>query len=144
MVNNPVGFWKRLLALFIDGVFLALVISLFEYIFLGEIYLTKDKESYFELLSLFYIVLLPVYWSGYTIGKRVVGIRIVRIDGKRVGVGTMLMRQVVSGIIYGITFGIAYIASILMVVAGVNRRAIHDFIAKTYVTSDPVEENVSR
>lgn len=73
-----------------------------------------------------------------------VGIRIVRIDGKRVGVGTMLMRQVVSGIIYGITLGIAYIASILMVVAGANRRAIHDFIAKTYVTSDSVEENMSK
>ena len=47
----------------------------------------------------------------YTVGKKICGIRIVKVNGDKLGVGAMLMRVIVAGIIYGVTLGIAAIVS---------------------------------
>ncbi|NAZ10137.1 hypothetical protein GT022_15405 [Agaribacter marinus] len=65
------------------------------------------------------------------------GNRIVRIDGRKIGIGTMILRNIVAGIIYILTFGIGLIVSAFMVGVREDRRAIHDFIAQTYVTTNP-------
>lgn len=46
------------------------------------------------------------------------------------------MRNVVAGVIYGFTFGIALIVSIFMVALREDKRALHDFIAGTEVIYD--------
>ena len=51
--------------------------------------------------------------------------------------GTMLLRVLVGGSCIRLTLGIALIVSAFMVGIREDKRAIHDFIAGTYVTYDP-------
>lgn len=48
----------------------------------------------------------------------------------------MLLRVVVAGLLYFITFGIGFIVSVIMVAVREDKRAIHDFIAGTEVVWD--------
>ncbi|QOS79348.1 RDD family protein [Paenibacillus sp. JNUCC31] len=80
---------------------------------------------------------MPVFWYGRTIGKRICGIRIRKYDTHEPpGIGAMLMRVVVAGIVYAITLGIGFIVSVIMVAVREDKRAIHDFIAGTEVVWD--------
>ena len=59
----------------------------------------------------------------------------------KLGIGDMLMRVVVAGLIYAVTLGIAAIVSAFMVGLREDKRSLHDLIAGTYVTYNaPGEE----
>jgi uncharacterized RDD family membrane protein YckC len=128
--NNPAGFWIRLLALILDAVIIAIPLTIISLVIPGS---TSD-EYITDILSFLYTLLTPVLWNGYTIGKRICGIRIVKIsDGRSPSLVTMLLRNVVAGIIYVVTLGIAVIVSATMVAAREDKRSLHDFIAGTEV-----------
>lgn len=127
--NRPAGFWVRLGATLLDGLIVGMPLVLISYFITG----TMEETWVTYAGNLIYTILLPVVWSGYTVGKRMVNIRIVRIDGNKLGLGTMLMRNVVAGILYGLTFGILVIVSAFMVGLRKDKRAIHDFVARTQV-----------
>lgn len=125
------GFWRRLLANILDGLIISIPVSIFTVFIIDW-----NQDDVISVVQFFYMLILPVVWYGYTVGKRIVGIRIVRMDGRKVGIGTMLLRNVVGGILYALTFGIAIIASAFMVAFRQDHRAIHDLIAGTYVSED--------
>lgn len=128
--NNPAGFWIRLLALILDAVIIAIPLTIISLVIPGD----SQDEYITDILSFLYTLLTPVFWNGYTIGKRICGIRIVKVsDGEGPGLGTMLLRNVVTGIIYVVTLGIAVIVSATMVAAREDKRSLHDFIAGTEV-----------
>lgn len=134
MVEKPAGFWIRLGAMILDGLIIGIPVAIIASI----IGLTEEgSNTLSSLVSLLYSLLLPVLWYGYTVGKRICGIRIVRLDGTDVGFGTMLLRIIVAGFVYVITFGIALIVSAFMVGLRHDKRSIHDMIAGTYVTYNP-------
>ncbi|WP_456276657.1 RDD family protein [Bacillus sp. AK128] len=137
MESNPAGFWVRFGASILDGILLFIVTVLLNL----AVYQEFVTEATFltNMIDFLYYLLLPILWYGYTIGKRAVGIRIARVDGGKVGIGTMLLRNVVAGIVYGITLGIGVIVSAFMVGLREDKRSIHDFIAGTYVTYDEPE-----
>lgn len=130
-VIKPAGFWIRLLAHILDNLIVNVTLAIAFSAFLPA------GSSKYDLvtgsLSFLYFLLVPVFWSGYTIGKRSFGIRIVKINGKRLGVGTMLLRTFVAYIVYILTFGIGVVVSAFMVAIRKDKRAIHDFIAGTCV-----------
>ncbi|CAM2140114.1 RDD family protein [Paraburkholderia tropica] len=96
-----------------------------------------------SLVVLLYSILLPVFWQGYLIGKRICGIRIVKKDGSQVVLVTMIMRVIIAGLVYGITFGLGLIVSLFMIGLREDKRTLHDFIAGTYVTyASPGEEEL--
>ncbi|WP_147534197.1 RDD family protein [Bacillus marasmi] len=132
MVSNPAGFWRRLGAGLIDGIIISVPLTFLFGLFLSE----TSLNSAVSIIELLYAIILPVVWSGYTIGKKLLGVRIVKVNGERVGFGTMLIRTIVAGFIYAITLGIGVIVSAFMVGLRSDKRAIHDFIAGTYVTHD--------
>lgn len=133
LASNPVGFWRRLGASLLDGLIVGVPLVLLTYLITGN---TEDNLVA-NLLSTLYSLLVPVFWYGYTVGKRIVGVRIARVDGEPVGIGTMLLRVIVGmTLVYGITLGIAAIVSAIMVGVREDKRAIHDLIAGTYVTSN--------
>ncbi|MFD2042964.1 RDD family protein [Ornithinibacillus salinisoli] len=134
MVNNPAGFWVRLGASIVDTILLTIVFGFVGLIIYNQFFV--EDFSVIDILDMLYFLLLPIFWYGYTVGKRVSGIRIARIDGEKLGLGTMLLRDVVAGVIYLITFGIGVIVSAFMVGLREDKRSIHDFIAGTYVTYD--------
>ncbi|MDM5306317.1 RDD family protein [Peribacillus castrilensis] len=130
-MSNSVGFWKRLLALILDGIIITLPLSLI----FGWITGDWEEDNISTLIDLLYTLIVPILWYGYTVGKRIMGIRIVRVDGKKLGLGTMLLRNLIAGLVYVVTLGIGFIVSMFMVGLRSDHRAIHDFIAGTYVTS---------
>jgi uncharacterized RDD family membrane protein YckC len=131
-VNNPAGFLIRLGANIIDGILLFIVLGVISQALYGHFY--SESFTFIDLLNRLYYLLLPVFWYGYTLGKRALGIRIARVDGEKVGIGTMLLRDIVAGLVYIITLGIGIIVSAFMVGLREDSRSIHDFIAGTYVT----------
>ncbi|TMW70966.1 RDD family protein [Alteribacter natronophilus] len=134
-VNRPAGFWIRLGAAIVDGILVTIVLGILGLIIYGQFFF--DGYSALDLLSLLYFLLVPVFWYGYTVGKRAVGVRIVQMDGSNVTLWTMIKRDLISGLVYAITIGIAVIVSAFMVGLREDKRSIHDFIAGTYVTYDP-------
>lgn len=129
---DSVGFWKRLVASLIDGIIIAIPVLIITAIFK----MNWNEQDIVSIVQFLYTLILPILWFGYTVGKRIMGIRIVRVNGKKVGLGTMILRQIVGGLIYGLTFGIALIVSAFMVGIRKDHRSIHDLIAGTYVSSD--------
>ncbi|WP_035098099.1 RDD family protein [Anoxybacteroides tepidamans] len=132
MISNPAGFWRRLAAHLLDSIIIGIPLAIISYVATGSI----ENNVITSILSVIYSIAVPIYWSGYTIGKRIMGVRIVKVNGEKLGFGAMLLRTIVAYIIYFITFGIAFIISAIMVAVRSDKRAIHDFIAGTYVTTE--------
>ena len=130
---NPAGFWARLGANLLDGLIIGIPLSVISFLIVGD----WGETPITSLGNLVYTLVVPVVWYGYTVGKKILGIRIVKMDGSKLGYGAMLMRVIVAGLVYAITFGIGVIVSAFMVGLREDKRAIHDFIAGTYVTYDP-------
>jgi uncharacterized RDD family membrane protein YckC len=133
-ISNPVGFWKRLGAYLLDSLIVSTPLYLFQS--LAGLEENVAVSAVIFILSLLYSVLVPVYWHGYNVGKRIVGIRIVKVNGEKLGIGAMIMRSLVASLVYALTLGIGVIISAIMVGTRKDKRAIHDFLAGTYVTSD--------
>ncbi|WP_087973522.1 RDD family protein [Oceanobacillus rekensis] len=135
-ITNPAGFQNRFLASFLDIIIIFLVTGTLSQLLYGVFY---DGDNYYltDSLGFLYYLLLPIFWYGYTLGRKMAGNRIVRIDGRKVGIGTMVLRNIVAGVVYIMTLGIGLIVSAFMVGIREDKRAIHDFIAQTYVTTDP-------
>jgi uncharacterized RDD family membrane protein YckC len=128
---QPAGFWIRIGASLADSLIVNLPLLIIVGMITGDF---STENSFVSFLLFLYALITPVLWKGYIVGKRVVGIRIVKKDGRNVNIGNMLMRTVVSGIVYVVTLGIGIIVSAFMVGLREDKRAIHDFIAGTYVT----------
>ncbi|KZZ84450.1 MULTISPECIES: RDD family protein [Bacillaceae] len=109
MHKNPAGFWIRLGANLIDGIIFA-VIGYFLVLIMGE----GIGNSATSGIQFFYGLLLPIFWYGYTVGKRAVSIRILRVNGTNVTFWTMIKRSVVSGILYSAPIGIGAIIALTM------------------------------
>lgn len=136
-MTNPAGFWVRVLASILDALIIGLPIGLIIYLLTGNM----ENENLPSLLVSIYSMLLPIIWQGYTVGKRIMKVRIVKVDGSKLGIGAMLMRVFVAGLIYAVTLGIGLIVSAFMVGLRQDKRGLHDLIAGTYVTYNaPGEE----
>ncbi|CAH0305834.1 hypothetical protein ASG97_06950 [Bacillus sp. Soil745] len=131
-MSDSVGFWKRLFAGVLDGIIVSAPLAIIFGVITGD----WENENFSTLFNFLYMVIVPILWYGYTVGKRIMGIRIVRMDGKKLGIGTMLLRYLVAALVYAITLGIGFIVSAFMVSIRKDHRSIHDFIAGTYVTSN--------
>ncbi|GAB3798400.1 RDD family protein [Virgibacillus kimchii] len=137
-MSNVGGFWIRLAGVLFDAILIGIVVSAAIFL-LGLDTADRAVQTGESIISVLYFVIVPAVWYGYTVGKRLMGIRIVKMDGSNVTIGTMLLRYLVTGLIYGLTLGIAFIVSVFMVALRKDKRAIHDFIAGTYVTYDKPE-----
>lgn len=129
-INKPAGFWIRFAASILDTIIVMVPLAIISYFITGA----WEGDISTSIASFLYYLILPVVWVGYTIGKRIVGIRIVKVNGEKVGFGTTLMRYVVASLIYIVTLGALVIVSLFMIGLRKDKRAIHDFVAGTYVT----------
>ncbi|PRS36495.1 RDD family protein [Bacillus sp. RJGP41] len=126
-MSDSVGFWKRLFAGVLDGIIVSAPLAIIFGVITGD----WENENFSTLFNFLYMVIVPILWYGYTVGKRIMGIRIVRMDGKKLGIGTMLLRYLAAALVYAITLGIGFIVSAFMVGIRKDHRSIHDFIAGT-------------
>lgn len=71
------GFWIRLGASILDAIIIALPLMVIAGLITGNF---DSDEPIAKILSALYSILLPVFWYGRTIGKRICGIRIRKYD----------------------------------------------------------------
>ncbi|QWU17272.1 Uncharacterized membrane protein YckC, RDD family [Paenibacillus sophorae] len=130
------GFWIRFGAQLLDGLCFSLPVSIVYFLIAGGDEGDDSGRLVIDFLMICYTVLVPVFWNGQTIGKRICKIRIQKLDGTSPGIGAMLLRNGLCALLYGLTLGIALLISLIMVVARKDKRAIHDFAAGTKVVHD--------
>ncbi|GAA3731405.1 RDD family protein [Salinicoccus jeotgali] len=137
-MSNPAGFWVRLGARVLDALLVGMVVGTILFVFQVDTS-SASAQTGESIAGLAYFILLPVYFYGYTIAKRVLNIRVVKVDGSKAGLLPMIIREVLGFFIYSVTFGLAAIASAIMVSVRKDKRSIHDLLAGTYVTFDEPE-----
>jgi uncharacterized RDD family membrane protein YckC len=130
---EPAGFLRRTAAFLCDACFVGIILNLFK--FATEIDL---NYGYREIVIIaLYDFLLPLWWNGYTVGKRLLGIRIVKVDGTSLDLKAMFLRAiVVEGILTLLTFAYLPLVSLVMVIVRRDKRAVHDLLAGTYVIKE--------
>jgi uncharacterized RDD family membrane protein YckC len=148
-VSGQVGlryasFETRLVAFVLDMIVLFSVFLLFTSVAGLQLLLRSDfgdvdpPDSAFYLaaiiLLIYFFPLFPLYflalwvWRGQTVGKVAMAIKVVRRDGRRLGVGTALLRLV------GYLFStLLLFAGFLMIAFDRQRRGLHDRLADTLV-----------
>uniref|UniRef100_A0A7S4DZF9 RDD domain-containing protein n=1 Tax=Lotharella globosa TaxID=91324 RepID=A0A7S4DZF9_9EUKA len=83
------------------------------------------------VLATAYEVVIPIIWQGQTIGKKVMNIRFRRVDGKPIGLGTTLTRNIGDWLFHFL----GYFA------AAASNRSIADRMAGTEVVFDDNDTN---
>jgi tetratricopeptide (TPR) repeat protein len=114
------GFWRRSFADFFDGIFLAIAYAV-------VIAISGARPIVVLLVFLAYMVGFKVY-GGATPGYRILGLRIVSINGTEIAVKQALVRAL-SSIFSGLAFGLGFI----WIAIDENKQAWHDKAAGTYV-----------
>jgi uncharacterized RDD family membrane protein YckC len=90
------------------------------------------------IATLLYAPLLLVRWDGQTVGKRVTGIKVIRVDGRKLDFGWALLREVIVknfllAIVATVTIWIAWLLNYLWPLWDAEKRAGHDFICNSRV-----------
>ena len=134
-VGRPAGFWIRVVAALIDGAVMMLanlvLIALWPGTTVSEFTESEEFWTTLNTVALIgdaaYYTLAVAIWST-TIGKRVVGIYVLRPDGSRVGVVRALARYLAGHLSAFLLF-----AGYLMVAFRRDKRGLHDLICDTAV-----------
>ena len=132
---RPAGFWRRALALLLDYVFLMLVIGLAHAassIIWGEAgrssrVLGAATTAFRWMLPPLYAVLFHWLW-GQTMGKMVVGARVVSADG-----GTLSLSRAAGRALAWLLAALPLGAGFLVAGLRRDRRGLHDLLARTRV-----------
>ncbi|HBI04537.1 MAG TPA: RDD family protein [Paenibacillaceae bacterium] len=151
-LERPAGFWIRFAAQLIDGIIVGIPTSIIYFAILVPAIVSTANSSYttdgyvdptpiimssfivmliIVVIQLLYFILIPALWNGFTPGKRIVGIRIAKVDGGKVGFGTMLLRCLIGGIADSIA--LSGLVSLILLLSRDDKRTLHDLIANTYV-----------
>lgn len=127
-------FWSRFFALLLDGAIITLPINIIWSLYQGEWTNNITRGWTWDIIYALYLTIVPVIWSGYVIGKRILNIKIRKVGDQPVGLLQMFVREVVGKFLIGyLTFGISVVVSVFMVIFRKDKCAIHDLIANTYV-----------
>ena len=127
------GFWRRFGAALIDGILVGIVAGILSSILGEDMYQPTAQQSGVQLiLGIAYYVYFHGSPSGQTIGKKVLGIRVVGAnDGASIGYGSAAIRYVGS-ILSAIPCGLGY----LWMLWDDNKQTWHDKIASTVVVPE--------
>jgi uncharacterized RDD family membrane protein YckC len=144
-IGPPAGFWTRFVAHFIDQIFLGIIIfvlsiiiarSLVDTYIDGTLYFTWDNVSEFTwwligltvLSEVLYFTVAIGAW-GKTIGKAMLGIKVVRQDGSRV----TYVRSLARCLIYLLQLDLIMGLSFLVIAFNPEKQGIHDMVCDTGV-----------
>ena len=133
--RKKVGFLIRAIALIIDGIIVSAINYAVLYFGLREAINFANPQPLPTNLYLVSVAIGVIYYvglwtiaNGQTLGKMIMGIKIIRTNGRRVNLGTAILRYV-GYFISAIIFFLGY----LWVIWDKNKQGWHDKIAGTYV-----------
>jgi uncharacterized RDD family membrane protein YckC len=121
------GFWIRVAATILDAIIVDVPLSI---IFAVGGFDTTAGNGVQTLVSAVYTIVLWVTW-GRTIGGRIVGLRLVRVDGQPVTYGTAIIRYLMLLVsIFVLLLGVIWVAF------DSRKQGWMDKVAGTYVITD--------
>lgn len=128
-MRGSVGLFIRLIAWLYDFLLVGVPVAVMS-VTIFEI----DVEALLFFVSIFllYLTAMPVMTSGFTVGKRLIGIRIVS-DCEAITWETIVLRHIITFGFYLLSGGILLLISFVMAMSRSDRRALHDCLAKTKV-----------
>lgn len=138
-MGEPSGFWFRAAAYIIDSLVIVLPLVML-WVILGQPLpesfdqIVDPPEGYDRLqilvlfLTMAYDTVLITYFAT-TVGKRALGLYVVRTDGSRVSFARALARHFVTALSANLTLGLIF----LFVLFREDRRGVHDLICDTVV-----------
>lgn len=141
------GVGSRLLAALLDAVvvLVGVGVSLFVGVLLGVVVsANQGGESATEVLVALYLVLLfagvfgyfaglELLWNGQTVGKRALGIRVLRDDGTPVDTAAVLARTVVRLVDF---LPVGYLVGLVSMIADRRGRRLGDMVGGTIVVRE--------
>ena len=141
-VNAPGEFMKaergtRLVAAIIDSL-IGMPIALLFFFSIGDgtgVNAALMGLGFVLFLALLVVNIVLLHKNGQTIGKKLMNIKIVRVDGSRAGLGRLLGLRIFVNALIGL---VPFIGSIyglvdVLFIFGEERRCVHDYIAGTIV-----------
>ena len=139
-----IGFWRRLIAFIIDTVILTIAQMPIDAV--AKPFITKpsnlsssSQSLTYSGANIIYLLILVVGWwlywvtlqhkIGQTLGKKLLGIKVVDEKGKTPSAGVLGTREFVGKLVSTLILGIGF----LMIAFDSKKQGLHDKIAKTYV-----------
>jgi len=138
---NYVGFWSRFIAALIDGIIVGIfyIIGLIIAFVLGIIIggASDDAGGVVFLLSYGITMILAILYYPYmeasesqaTIGKQMLGMKVVDLDGNRITFMKAFIRSPIGKFLSGIILYLGF----LIIGFHSRKQGLHDMIAGTYV-----------
>ena len=135
------GFWKRLIAYFLDGIIFSFLFGVLAFLLGGSIF-SINPQNPANLMAIFgiYALIYPAWWLYFalmesssaqgTLGKKIMGIKVTDMHGYPIGFGHATGRHF-SAFITQMTFTIGYLMSAFTA----RKQALHDMIASTLVVN---------
>jgi uncharacterized RDD family membrane protein YckC len=144
-IGPPAGFWTRLIAHFVDQILLGIIVFVLSVIIAGSLVDTYSNGAlYFDwdtvpvfmwwligitiVLEVLYFTVAIGAW-GKTVGKAMLGIKVIRQDGSRVSFARSLARCLLYLIQLELIMGLSF----LVIAFNPEKRGIHDMICDTGV-----------
>ena len=153
----PAGFWQRFVAFVLDNIFITVItLMIFVFVFaivfsispeMAERYMLSDYSwesiletyevslTWLDVVAYLAIIVIEigywtvaVGWKGRTVGKMMLGMKVVRTDGSRVSYLRAFGRYWGYALCF-MTFGIGF----LVIALEKQKRGLHDFICDTMV-----------
>lgn len=130
------GVWPRFFAALIDGIIVGIPMSVVMYAVVGggssadTMSAMSGSSTLMAIISLAYYILLEA--GGGTLGKRILGMRIIDENGNKPGFGKSLVRNLLR--IVDAIPGF-YLVGILVVAGSHTKQRVGDKAAKTFVVA---------
>jgi uncharacterized RDD family membrane protein YckC len=133
------GVGYRILATLLDGVFIAVYIVIivllcmqlgFNYFYQSNQYLASTLIIILGLPVLLYHFLSETFMNGQSLGKKVVGIKVVKLDGTQPGIGSFILRSILRVIDIQLVNGLV---ALISVAASDKSQRLGDMAAGTTV-----------
>lgn len=139
---NYVGAGRRFVAALLDTIILGVVSAILGGVLAGVVGVKAAGgintsaiagiATFSNLVSLVLGIAYYVFYQakmGQTLGKKVMGIKVVDVGGKTPGVLTFFLREIVGKTVSALILFIGY----LMIIWDGKKQGLHDKIASTYV-----------
>ncbi len=109
------------------------IVELYQLLFEGYIRYLLPTLALSLVLGVLYYIVLPYYYDGKTIGRQIVGIKVISANNEKLGFLQIAIREFSKSIFWLLTFGLGILVDWYLVVATPRKQSVCDRIANTLV-----------
>ena len=159
------AFYKRLVAYIIDFLLLLIYLFVAKFIFYSQLQLNEDSNKGLDILvislpMLFYSIIAELLFNGQTVGKKIMQIRVISLEGGEPTLGQFVLRWITKFYEWPFLFGfialtynniqyyvlvtcLCAIPVIILVLATTKKQRLGDLAAGTTVVETKIKLNIN-